>query len=181
MTDPSTPADEEQTRSAADRAGLRDRIVEVLLGTPRPGVTYRSGREGWSDRHGHSSQPGHAYKITCALCMNDVDTLADAVLAELPAPDQQTAVLADQLIERCPDHGCVEPAWEDGCHCEVVPLLRRLAGEAQQDPASCGPAPQQCDAEAGEPCSDHERAAAHVEGEHCFCGPECGDSEGAPR
>jgi hypothetical protein len=50
--------------------------------------------------------------------------------------------------------------------------------EAQQDPAPggttpCGPAPSQCDAEAGEPCANHEREQAHAEGEHCFCGPEC--------
>jgi hypothetical protein len=43
-------------------------------------------------------------------------------------------------------------------------------GEA---PTPCGPAPSQCDAEAGEPCADHEREQAHAEGEHCFCGAEC--------
>ena len=37
----------------------------------------------------------------------------------------------------------------------------------------CGPAPDACDAEAGEPCANHEREQAHAEGEHCFCGPDC--------
>ena len=58
--------------------------------------------------------------------------------AVLPAPTDQTAALAEHLVERCPDHGCVEPPWEDGCHCEIVPLLRRLAGEAQQEPTQDG-------------------------------------------
>jgi len=40
----------------------------------------------------------------------------------------------------------------------------------------CGPAPDTCDAEAGEPCANHEREQAHAEGEHCFCGPECPDA-----
>lgn len=37
----------------------------------------------------------------------------------------------------------------------------------------CGPVPDRCDAEAGEPCGFHEREQAHAEGEHCFCGSEC--------
>jgi hypothetical protein len=50
-------------------------------------------------------------------------------MAVLPTPADRGALvdLVDQLIEHCPDHGCVEPEWGDGCHCEIVPLLRRLA------------------------------------------------------
>jgi hypothetical protein len=51
-----------------------------------------------------------------------------------------------------------------------------MAVEAQQQTETpCGPAPDMCDAEAGEPCANHEREQAHAEGEHCFCGPECTD------
>ncbi|MCI3279138.1 hypothetical protein [Streptomyces cylindrosporus] len=82
---------------------------------------------------------------------------------------------------------------------DVMTELRRLAAEAQQTECSasisgswlrecesepacdtetlCGPGPSQCDAESGEPCTNHEREAAHAEGEHCFCGPECQDAE----
>jgi hypothetical protein len=61
-----------------------------------------------------------------------------------------------------------------------IPVL--LAMLADTEPAAttaadtgggCGPAPDQCDAEAGEPCANHEREQAHTEGERCFCGPEC--------
>jgi hypothetical protein len=50
-------------------------------------------------------------------------------------------------------------------------------GEQAGGQTPCGPAPDQCDAEAGDPCANHEREQAHDEGEHCFCGPEC---EGVP-
>ena len=52
----------------------------------------------------------------------------------------------------------------------VEPAAAEPADEA---PTPCGPVPSQCDAEAGEPCPDHEREQAHAEGEHCFCGPDC--------
>ncbi|MFG2359430.1 hypothetical protein [Streptomyces sp. NPDC048521] len=93
---------------ATDRDTLRERIAEAV------DRVFESWRQGLGE-----TRPQ--------------DAVTDAVLdAVPPAPDQQTAVLAEHLVERCPDHGCVEPAWEDGCHCEVVPLLRRLAGEAHQ-------------------------------------------------
>lgn len=38
-------------------------------------------------------------------------------------------------------------------------------------PTPCSVPP--CDAEAGEPCDRHQREAAHAEGEHAFCGPDC--------
>lgn len=74
----------------------------------------------------------------------------------------------------------------------VLPVLYRewpwLRAEADDVPAAgvrqpdtetpCGPAPDQCDAEAGEPCADHERQQAHAEGEHAFCGPECSNAQG---
>ncbi|MEV5770115.1 hypothetical protein AB0L49_02425 [Streptomyces antimycoticus] len=98
MTEPTTPAP--QPSAPADR-DLRDRITHALLTTPRNGWTYEAGQEMWY-HHGTSNAPGHSYAISCALCMNDVDTLADAVLAVLPAHADRDAVLreaADALDE----------------------------------------------------------------------------------
>lgn len=81
MTEPTTPAP--QPSAPADR-DIRDRITHALLTTPRNGWTYEAGQEKWN-HHGTSNAPGHDYAISCALCENDVDTLADAVLAVLPA------------------------------------------------------------------------------------------------
>jgi len=64
------------------------------------------------------------------------------------------------------------PAEEQERHRHAARTLLNRADETQQ-PEACGPAPDQCDAEAGEPCANHEREQAHAEGEHCFCGPEC--------
>lgn len=36
-------------------------------------------------------------------------------------------------------------------------------------PTPCGPVPDRCDAESGEPCADHEREQAHADGEHELC------------
>lgn len=49
-------------------------------------------------------------------------------------------------------------------------------------PTPCGPVPDACDAEAGDPCANHEREQAHEEGEHAFCGAKCttGQPETAP-
>jgi hypothetical protein len=33
----------------------------------------------------------------------------------------------------------------------------------------CGPTPDQCNAESGEPCAGHEREQAHADGEHELC------------
>ncbi|MEU4348280.1 hypothetical protein [Streptomyces sp. NPDC023838] len=63
----------------ADRAGLRARIAEALL------TTRRTDYEGTAD-HRH-----HRYDARCALCAYDVDALADAVLATLPA-DEPTCI-----------------------------------------------------------------------------------------
>ena len=56
--------------------------------------------------------------------------------------------------------------------CGVDVLIPQPAVQTEEA-TPCGPAPDQCDAEAGEPCANHEREQAHSEGEHCFCGPEC--------
>ncbi|MDQ0694228.1 hypothetical protein [Streptomyces sp. W4I9-2] len=59
---------------------------------------------------------------------------------------------------------------------EVAAHLRALAANDQATCTTdtpCGPTPDTCDAEAGDPCANHEREQAHGEGEHAFCGPEC--------
>ncbi|QTD97013.1 hypothetical protein [Streptomyces cyanogenus] len=75
------------------RAELRDRIAEVLVTTSREEWPYTPGQEKW-DHHKHGERPGHTYSISCALCTNDVDRLADAVLAVL---GEQTDRAAEAL------------------------------------------------------------------------------------
>jgi hypothetical protein len=58
------------------------------------------------------------------------------------------------------------------CSGECVVAAHRAEAEQRQS-TPCGPAPDECDAEAGELCAVHEREEAHAEGEHCFCGSEC--------
>jgi hypothetical protein len=58
---------------------------------------------------------------------------------------------------------------------DALAVARQLLGE-ETDTSPCGPVPDSCDAEAGDPCANHEREQAHVEGEHAFCGPECAAS-----
>lgn len=55
----------------------------------------------------------------------------------------------------------------------TAPTPPAVVAQPGKETSSCGPTPDTCDAEAGEPCANHEREAAHAEGEHCFCGPEC--------
>jgi hypothetical protein len=37
--------------------------------------------------------------------------------------------------------------------------------------SACGPTPDQCDAETGEPCAKHEMEQSHNEGDHSLCRP----------
>jgi hypothetical protein len=57
------------------------------------------------------------------------------------------------------------------CECLEQPAVVS-AVPPQPEETACGPAPDACHVD-GEPCANHERQQAHVEGEHCFCGPEC--------
>jgi hypothetical protein len=93
-----------------DQAALRDRIAAAIDGV------FTRWQTGLGDQRPQ-------------------DAIHDAVMAVLPAPADRAALvdLVDQLIEHCPDHGCVEPEWGDGCHCEIVPLLRRLADEERDE------------------------------------------------
>ncbi|WP_420032292.1 hypothetical protein ACN2WE_05365 [Streptomyces sp. cg28] len=49
------------------------------------------------------------------------------------------------------------------------PEAAQRYAETRANPAPCGPTPDQCDAESGEPCADHEREQAHADGEHELC------------
>ncbi|MFJ2961214.1 hypothetical protein ACIPIC_02755 [Streptomyces collinus] len=122
---------------AADRAALREQIAETLVATSRADWPYTPGQEKW-DHHKHGDRPGHTYAISCALCTNDVDRLADAVLAVLPAPTDRAAVLSqtergmlryaldlaqEQMFSRGDEFGDGDQA--------AVDSLRRMADEAQ--------------------------------------------------
>jgi hypothetical protein len=67
---------------ATDQETLRERIVEALLTTRRAD---------YADLGVRANHRVHRFDARCALCTYDVDALADAVLAVLPATDQQAA------------------------------------------------------------------------------------------
>jgi hypothetical protein len=46
--------------------------------------------------------------------------------------------IADLLVDRCPDHGCVEPPWS-ACHCELADPLLALLATDQQEQALANP------------------------------------------
>jgi hypothetical protein len=117
---PDHTVNEEQgvLHAPTDRAALRERIAEALYEHDHPGwrVSLRE-----SD-----TEPVYQTRAAAVL---PLFAGHDSPATVPPAPADQTAplTLVDNLIEHCPDHGCVEPEWEDGCHCEIVPLLRRVA------------------------------------------------------
>jgi hypothetical protein len=65
---------------ATDQETLRERIVEALLTTRRAD---------YADLGVRANHRVHRFDARCALCTYDVDALADAVLAVLPATDQR--------------------------------------------------------------------------------------------
>lgn len=159
-----------ETRTAAgqphDRAALRDRIAKAIRDAACPGDCDKTEAECTRER----IQPVVWHHGRLAAVEGMPEQFADVVLAVLPEPADQAAVrslalLADELVERCPDHGCVEPGWETGCHCEIVPLLRRLAAEAQQPTA-------------GEQARPVSPAALVEVRDPC---PHCGDHQLVPR
>jgi len=102
----------------------------------------------------------------------------DALVPVLPEPADRAAVLreVEQHIRELA-RATFQPYYRSA-YATLADDISRLAAEPaaagpDQTHTPCGPAPSQCDAEAGEPCADHEREQAHAEGEHCFCGPEC--------
>jgi hypothetical protein len=112
---------------------LRDRIAEALLTTRRAD---------YADLGVKANHREHRFDARCALCTYDVDALADAVLAVLPAPTDRAAALreaADALGRMDYDtdsndygYDTYRDAWNGGVM-DAAALLRRLAGEAQQD------------------------------------------------
>ncbi|GAQ52102.1 hypothetical protein [Streptomyces acidiscabies] len=142
----------------ADQAALRDRIAEALA---------RLDVEKWDAE----IPPDHPFQRIYSM-------QADAVLAVLPEPADRAAVL-DEAADRIDRTDLPEDyvdMFDNGAKW-VTAELRRMAAETRNSApgtTQCGPVPGQCDAGTGEPCANHEREQAHAEGEHCFCGPECG-------
>jgi len=131
--------------------------------------------------------------LCCGMC-EVLDAPATAVLpasidraAVLPEPtDDDVERLGQWLWDNCSEDERTGLLSDDPRRIAAMalrwPELRRVAAvsapadtghDDSETPTPCGPAPSQCDAEAGEPCADHEREQAHAEGEHAFCGAEC--------
>ncbi|MFG3510199.1 hypothetical protein ACGF5F_32405 [Streptomyces sp. NPDC047821] len=89
------------------------------------------------------------------------------LLAEVDRLRQQRKYLIDQLAKRDARSGDGNRALRDFLDPDAA-ASGSTAGD-ERTPCSFPP----CDAEAGEPCDEHEREQAHAEGEHAFCGPEC--------
>ncbi|MFE5958964.1 hypothetical protein [Streptomyces rubiginosohelvolus] len=103
------------------------------------------------------------------------------VIGRLADKVQRGAVRPNNLLSLPPQGG---PEDVVDLRAELVRLRARVTElEAQPSPSitstPCGPTPEVCDAEAGDPCRNHEREQAHGEGEHAFCGPECSGTGGA--
>ncbi|MFD8200016.1 hypothetical protein [Streptomyces sp. NPDC059701] len=88
---PAVPTPSVGQAPATDQTPLRDRIAEALRTTPSS-IGADNPQLGFPSHH----QPGESgYLGWCALCIRDIDALADAVLAVLPATTDQTAVLSE--------------------------------------------------------------------------------------
>jgi hypothetical protein len=121
---------------ATDRAALRQRIAAAL----RPHASFGGAPSRWQMPFFDGATPS----LPRISGWKDVDDVADAVLAVLPAPDQQTAARTEALREAIDMAETLAANMLDvnadrgnGAY-DVVDLLRRLAGETQQD--GCGPA-----------------------------------------
>jgi hypothetical protein len=95
LTDGDRRAVEDFKAHLAERAAVRERIVEVLTTTSRAEWPYTPGHEKF-DHHKHGDRPGHTYSISCALCTGDVERLADVLLAAWSTPAAGVAPAADQ-------------------------------------------------------------------------------------
>jgi hypothetical protein len=153
LHDPDAPAGR---APATDQTALRDRIADVLRATPSA-VGAENPQLGFPSHH----QPGESgYLGWCALCVRDIDALADALAtAVLPAPVDQAAVLhaaADDLATVFGDPmakhiGVLAASWLRRRAREAEAgrtELRRMADETQPAPHSCsnceGVAPGTC-------------------------------------
>lgn len=139
---------ERQKRAAAsavvspptDRADLRDRIAEVLRTTPSA-IGAENPQLGFPSHH----QPGESgYLGWCALCVRDVDALADAVLSVLPEPTDRAAVARVRALHQQYTFG---DGTTDYCaHCNQIrggwvpwpcPTVRALDVELAVEAQSC--------------------------------------------
>ncbi|MFE1950004.1 hypothetical protein ACFW9D_05980 [Streptomyces sp. NPDC059524] len=150
----------------------REQAVRALEHGRRVGPTWRDGAP--TER-----------RLVCATTTYTVEPADEARQAPVCGDSQHRHAGACDLYAR-PNHKAADEAQQveahtcDNCNgidpgsCLFNPDRVR---EAQQAP--CGPAPSECDAEAGEPCPNHERQQAHDEGEHAFCGTECDEEQQA--
>jgi hypothetical protein len=97
------------------------------------------------------------------------DPPATGESTDLPAILRWAADHLATIANATPGEDVRQPGMQD-----AIDRLRWLAVEAQQQTETpCGPAPDQCDPETGEPCDVHEVERAHAEGDHEHCGKEC--------
>ncbi|MCX4993814.1 hypothetical protein [Streptomyces longwoodensis] len=128
---------EAEEGESATPSVLRDRITEALLTTRRTD---------YADHNVKADHRNHRYDARCALCAYDVDALAAAVLAMLPAPTDRAAVLreaADRyaaLVDQneayeLAEHGQIdhETSLQFEAVRDVVTGLRRMADETQPE------------------------------------------------
>ena len=113
------------------QAALRERIAEALRTTPATGHAHEPGQERF-DHHPKPGERGHRYTYTCALCRNDVDALADALLpvvAELVADRDRLAAEVDRLtdlVARYADRGIANGQRAERAEAKVARALELL-------------------------------------------------------
>ncbi|WP_020116781.1 hypothetical protein [Streptomyces canus] len=184
-SDPAVPV-------VSSAATLRDRIAEALMGPDAAGSL---------DSEADEMVDAVLAVLPSAADWDALTREADRLRREGAALDKRAAEIEAQVAELRRLGGEPQPGNDEGEHsCAVsgcsgepepwdvpdarpgttdhtltAPAVVVSAAGAGQDETPCGPAPDRCDAEAGEPCTNHEREQAHAEGEHAFCGPECGE------
>jgi len=90
---------EDPAAPAPDQAALRDRIADALRTTPSA-IGAENPQLGFPSHH----QPGESgYLGWCALCVRDIDALAAAVLAVLPAPADRAPTLRELEQQQRPN------------------------------------------------------------------------------
>ncbi|GHH30089.1 hypothetical protein [Streptomyces rubradiris] len=115
---------------ATAREALRGRIAEVLLTTRRAD---------YADLGVKANHREYRFDARCALCTYDVEALADAVLAVLPAPDQEAVPdVRPQTLTSLAAHldaravAILRPESQTYAEWQtVIGWLRRLADEAR--------------------------------------------------
>ncbi|MFD5491559.1 hypothetical protein ACFWH4_01120 [Streptomyces sp. NPDC127091] len=154
----------------ADRAALRDRIAAALRTTPST-LGAENPQLGFPSHH----RPGEAgYLGWCALCVRDIDALADAVLAVLPQPADRAAGVAKRVTRAIFALKSPAPAgsehyrsgWDDGLEAAIDAARDEvLRGLADETPAAL------C-TECGHPCAGHREGDDPVTPGECTACPD---------